>query len=169
MQIASDHPKKQILSFSTSRQEWQWSSRTQTGPGGWLTWLTSLAAPKTLKFRSFSRLYMWIITLQTGSTRPSWVTSFQGSEPLACIAFKQAPTTRNIEANHLVADIASSGKRPLNNRGDDVLGVTKASIQWQAVVIGRWQESWLLFWPGEVSSALSDWKWEPDQKLRIIS
>ena len=53
------------------------------------------------------------------------------------MTYKQAPATRNIDANHLVADIASSGKRPLNNRRDDVLGVTKASIQWQAVVIGR--------------------------------
>ena len=53
------------------------------------------------------------------------------------MTYKQAPANRDIDANHLVADIASSGKRPVNNIGDDVLGVTKASIQWQAVVIGR--------------------------------
>ena len=52
------------------------------------------------------------------------------------MTYKQAPATRNIDVNHLVDDIASSGRRPLNNRGDDDLGVTKASIQWQAVVIG---------------------------------
>ncbi len=53
------------------------------------------------------------------------------------MAYEQAPATRNVDANHLVADIASSGKRPINNRGDYVFGVPKASIQWQAVVIGR--------------------------------
>jgi len=42
----------------------------------------------------------------------------------------------------------------------------QASIQWRAVVIGRWQESWLLFWPGEVSSALSNWRQAAHQGLR---
>ena len=40
--------------------------------------------------------------------------------------------------DHLDADIASSRKRPLHSKDDFVFGVTKASIQWQAVVIGRW-------------------------------
>ena len=53
------------------------------------------------------------------------------------MTYKQDPANRDIDTNHLVTDIASSGKRSLNNRGDDVLGVTKASIQWQAVVIWR--------------------------------
>jgi len=51
--------------------------------------------------------------------------------------YEQAPVTRNIDGNHLHGDIASSGKRPLNKKGDYVLGVAKASIQWQAADIGR--------------------------------
>tara|TARA_X000000368_G_scaffold409012_1_gene390380 strand:+ start:563 stop:805 length:243 start_codon:yes stop_codon:yes gene_type:complete len=41
------------------------------------------------------------------------------------MTYKQAPANRNIDVNHLGADIASSGKRPLINRRDDVFDSPK--------------------------------------------
>ena len=69
MQVAPQRPN-QIRSFSTSKREWRWSSRTLTRPGAWLTSLTLLAAPKTRRFQSFSRWHIWIIMSPTGQCWP---------------------------------------------------------------------------------------------------
>ena len=41
------------------------------------------------------------------------------------MASEQDPGPRNVDANHLDAEIATSGKRPLNDRGDYVFEVPK--------------------------------------------
>ena len=43
----------------------------------------------------------------------------------AYTAYEQTPAPRNVDANHLDSDIASSEERPLNEKSDYIFGVPK--------------------------------------------